>query len=103
MECVQVKGHIMLWLCRGHRPRRIEMSASHRYWPEHLIGRAEAYLRINQNISLEVGEEHLQLSTLDEIKLAATLVASYHNQYVCTSYDYEDVDWISDCRDDLND
>lgn len=76
------------------------MSSSHRYFPEHLVSKAERYLAINQQISLEVGQEHFQLTNPDELRLAASLVASYHNQYVCTSMDYEDLDWITDAREE---
>jgi hypothetical protein len=72
------------------------MSANHKYYPEHLIGKAEKYLNINQQISLEIGDEHLQLTTPDEIKLAAYIVASYHNQYVCVTPNYENLNWITD-------
>lgn len=60
------------------------MSSTHRYYPEHLINMAEQYMKINQQITLEVGREHFQLQTEDELKLAASIVASYHNQYVTT-------------------
>lgn len=86
----------MLWLCTGHRPRRIYMSANHRYFPEHLISKAEIHQRNNQQISLELGREHFVLTTDEEVKLAGMLVASYHNQYVCRcgDSDYEDLDWV---------
>jgi hypothetical protein len=93
----------MLWLCRGHRPCRIDMSANHRYYPEHLVSKAENYLRINQQVSLEVGDEHFQLKTQEELRLAAAIVASYHNQYVCNVLDYEDLEWVSDLQDDTAD
>lgn len=79
------------------------MSANHRYYPEHLVSKAENYLRINQQISLEVGDEHFQISTPEELKLAASVVASYHNQYVCAVKDYEDLDWVSDLQEEPSD
>lgn len=72
------------------------MSANHRYYPEHLVSKAESYLKLNQQISLELGNEHYPVSTQEELKLAAFVVASYHNQYVCSAMDYEGLDWISE-------
>jgi hypothetical protein len=90
----------MIWLCRGHRPRRIDMSANLRYFPEHLISKAEGYLRINQQISIELGTEHFQIGTPEELRLASALVASYHNQYVCSTQNYEDLDWVSEVNEE---
>ena len=86
----------MIWLCFGHRPKRIEMSANHRYFPEHLLRKVESYQKFNQRISLELGQDHFTLDTEDQILLASFLVASYHNQYVCAcnNSDYEDADWV---------
>ena len=73
------------------------MSASHLYYPEHLVSKAEKYQNINQHITLELGCEHFPLMTPAELRLAAFVVASYHNQYVCNNaLEYEDLDWVSD-------
>jgi hypothetical protein len=77
------------------------MSANHLYHPEHLVSKAEGYLKINQQISLELGDEHFQLSTPDDIRLAAFVVASYHNQYVCLSgLEYEALEWAEELEDE---
>lgn len=70
------------------------MSSCRRYFPEHLISKAESYLKINQQITLEVGREHFALSSPEALKLAAAIVSSYHNQYVCTSQEYEDFEYV---------
>lgn len=77
----------MLSLCRGHRPCRIEMSSTSKYYPEHLINMAEQYMRINQQITLEVGRYHFPLNSSEELALAANIVAFYHNQYVTVNPD----------------
>lgn len=70
------------------------MSSCCKYFPEHLISKAESYLRINQQITLELGREHFPLHTPEELKLAATIVSAYHNQYVCSSGEYEDFEYV---------
>lgn len=75
----------MLTLCYGHRPHDIDMSSTSRYYPEHILNEADKHIRINQNITVKVGSEYFALDTREEIELAAKLVASYHNQYVCTA------------------
>jgi hypothetical protein len=72
------------------------MSANHKYFPEHLIRKAESYQKFNQRISLELGQDHFTLSSEEAVSLASFLVASYHNQYVClcNNAEYEDADWV---------
>lgn len=76
------------------------MSSSHLYYPEHLISKAEGYKRLNQQLTLELGQEHFLLATPEELRLAAFIVASYHNQYVCNGLEYENLEWVSDVDDD---
>jgi len=95
----------MIWLCYGHRPKRIDMSANHRYFAQHLISKAESYQKFNQRISLELGQEHYTLESNEELILAAFIVASYHNQYVCqcNESEFEDTDWVEKIDDFLLD
>jgi len=84
----------MIWLCRGYRPVRIDMSSTKRYRWETLVDVAERYKRINQQITLEMGTEFFRVNTDDEIVLACKLVASYHNQYASTAP--EDDGWMEE-------
>lgn len=95
----------MIWLCFGHRPKRIEMSANHRYFPQHLLSKAESYQKFNQRISLELGNDHFTLESDEELTLASFIVASYHNQYVClcNDSDYEDADWVDKVEETMLD
>lgn len=72
----------MISLCYGHRPCPIWMSSTSRYYPETLVNEAEKHLRIDQQVTVKVGDQHFQVNTPEELALAASLVASYHNQYV---------------------
>lgn len=72
----------MLSLCFGHRPSPIAMSCNSLYYPETLINEAERYEKMGQQLTLKVGEQHFPLRTPSELALAASAVASYHNQYV---------------------
>jgi hypothetical protein len=77
------------------------MSANHRYFPEHLVSKAEIYLGLNQQISIELGGEHFQLKTPEELRLAAALVSSYHNQYACLveASEYEGMEWVAEASE----
>ena len=80
----------MISLCYGYKPCPIWMSSTSKYYPESLVNEAEKHLRINQEITLKVGEKHFPVSNDGELMLAANVVASYHNQYVtqdgCDTY-----------------
>jgi len=84
----------MLWLCRGYRPVRIDMSSTKRYRWESLVDVAEGYIRINQQITVEFGTEFFRVNTPDELVLVCKLVASYHNQ--CVSTAPEDDGWFEE-------
>ena len=75
----------MLWLCWGHRPVRIDMSSTQRYYPETLINMANEHRTWNTDVKIELNGKYFPLNTPEELELAAQLVAWYHNDYVSTA------------------
>lgn len=84
----------MISLCYGYKPCPIWMSSTSKYYPESLVNEANKHLKMYQEITLKIGEQHFPVLNEGELLLAANVVASYHNQYVtqegCNNFYEED-------------
>ena len=78
----------VMQLMYGNRPRPFVMYSTRRYEPEELQQRAERLIKHGQMLFLRVENHDIGLA-VDDIPLAAAVVASYHNQicYNIPKYD----------------